>query len=70
MTTKRPLYVAETDEAGRINCVWYTEAKRAAPRPIRNPNRHLPFLHNADCAGANVQAIKDWMRQNANAKAE
>lgn len=70
MTTKRPLYVAETDEAGRINCVWYTEAKRAAPRPIRDPNRHLPRLHNADCAGANVQAITNWMTQNANAAAE
>lgn len=55
------LYVAETDETGRVNCVWIADKKRVGARPIRNPNRHLPLLHDAHCAGASKNAIHDWL---------
>jgi hypothetical protein len=70
MNTTAPLYIAETDEAGRVNCVWYAAGKRSATRPIRNPNRHLPLLHNAHFAGASLQEIQDWLTQNANTAIE
>jgi hypothetical protein len=56
-------YVAETDGAGRVICVWVADKNRPGARPIRNPNRHLPILHDAHCAGASKHAIQDWLLQ-------
>jgi hypothetical protein len=54
-------HVVETDKAGGVNCVWVVDKKRPGVRPIRNPNRQLPLLQDAHCAGASKDAIHDWL---------
>jgi hypothetical protein len=66
MTAGKTLYVAETDDAGQIACVWYTEPGAKAARPVRTPTRHLALLGGAQCYGASAQDIDGWLKSQAN----
>lgn len=65
MTEKTPLYVAETNEARQIECVWCSGLDRKAARPIRSPKRHLKLLQTARFSGASSAAIYEWLKQQA-----
>lgn len=65
MTTETPLYIAETDELGRVVCVWFSEQPSSRPKPIRNPQKHLSRLAAAQCSGAAPDEIASWMEQRA-----
>lgn len=58
---RKPCYVAEIDENGRIVCVWI-KSKEKRNACVFDPKKHI-FDHNkdADYFGAKPMAIKSWM---------
>lgn len=60
MNTGDVLFVAETDELGQIVCVWRSDKTTRAPRPIKNPNKHLVDVLKAKCTGATREEIANW----------
>jgi hypothetical protein len=65
MLPTTPIYVAETDEADQIDCVWYAASDQRAARPVQSPHKHLALLDQAHCSGASSHAICDWLEKNA-----
>ncbi|NNE54093.1 MAG: hypothetical protein HKN30_17025 [Sulfitobacter sp.] len=59
------LYVAETDELGRVVCVWHSRIGQSNVHPIQNPDKHLPQLPTATCSGASRAEIDEWMRSQS-----
>jgi hypothetical protein len=47
MLPTTPIYVAETNEVGQIDCVWYAASDQRAARPVQSPHKHLALLDQA-----------------------
>jgi hypothetical protein len=60
-----PIYVAETNEVGQIDCVWYAASDQRAALPVQSPHKHLALLDQAHCSGASSHAIYDWLEKSA-----
>lgn len=64
MKRKDSLYIAETDELGRIVCVWVTDDMTPRPKPVRHPKKHIPHVSAKTCSGASPAEITMWMQQH------
>jgi len=62
---KNPIYVAETNAAGQVECVWYDGPDSEIPRPVRSAAQHLDLFPAAQFSGASEKAIYDWIRKQA-----
>jgi len=65
MTAGKPIFVAETDEQGRVAWVWRVESDRQRARPVGDPKRHLAELTAARFSGAPPLSIIEWLTARA-----
>ena len=61
MTTDEILYIAETDELGRVVCVWCSE-ENSRPKPLRRPIKTKLKLQPSHCFGAPPSAVAAWIQ--------
>lgn len=65
MKTDNILYIAETDELGRVVCVWSTDETKSRPKPLRRPLTRRLDLQATQCFGASPSDIATWMQEGA-----
>jgi hypothetical protein len=65
MKTDNILYIAETDELGRVVCVWSTDETKSRPKPLRRPVKRRLDLQATQCFGASPSDIATWMQEGA-----
>ncbi|MGD9295472.1 MAG: hypothetical protein PVI41_11360 [Roseobacter sp.] len=68
MSNARAVYVAETDENGRVEWVWVSEPGRTPARPVRNFSSHMEKLQTGEVVGAPRAAVVNWVNDRANRK--
>ena len=55
-----PVFVAETDDGGRICAVWFQTERMRAPRILREPRRILDSFELAEFHGADPDLFRFW----------
>lgn len=61
MQRKKTIYIAETDENGRVMCVWVGEHGQRGARPFNPKRNRFNLTDEAQFSGARPQAIKSWL---------
>jgi len=61
MQRKKTIYVAETDESGRVLCVWVDEHGQRSARPFNPKRDRFSITDGAQFSGARPEAIKSWL---------
>ncbi|MEL7202834.1 MAG: hypothetical protein AAGL19_01610 [Pseudomonadota bacterium] len=61
MQRKKTIYVAETDENGRVMCVWVDEHGQRSARPFNPKRNRFNMTDEARFSGARPEAIKSWL---------
>lgn len=59
--------VAETDENGRVACVWIKRQSEPAPHPVRNAKRVIDRFTVFETVGAPRADIASWLAERAGA---
>ena len=67
MMTENTLYIAETDELGRVVCVWCSN-ERSRPKPLKAPISTQPKLKPAQAFGATPEDVAAWMQSHSTAR--
>jgi hypothetical protein len=55
-----PVFVAETDDGGRIWAVWLRTERMRAPRILREPRKILNSFQLAEFHGADPELFRFW----------
>ncbi|WP_109468289.1 hypothetical protein [Albibacillus kandeliae] len=61
----KKVFVAETDETGRIEWVWLWRAGQRGPRMIRKAEDCSQMLDHAEFHGSSRDNIVDWLARRA-----
>ena len=61
MQRKKTIYVAETDENGRVLCSWVDAHGQRSARPFNAKRNRFDLTIEAEYTGARPEAIKSWL---------
>lgn len=61
MQRKKTIYVAETDEKGRVLCVWVDAHGQRSARPFNAKRNRFDMTIEAEFSGARPGVIKSWL---------